>query len=159
MRTELGRSGLNEYVYKWDIRFLGLAGFIAAWSKDPTTKVGAVIASNDRRIMGTGYNGFPPPVIDDEAALHQRERKLALTVHAEMNAILNARNWDLRQAYGLYVSAPFVCAECAKHVVAAGIKRVVVVASPVPERWAESDRLARDIFAAGGTVFLRGELG
>lgn len=148
---------MREHIYKWDIRFLDLAKHIATWSKDPTTKVGAVIVNNDRRIMGTGYNGFPPPVIDDEAALHNRERKLALTVHAEMNAILNARNVDLRSAYGIYVSAPFVCAECAKHIVAAGLKRVVVDGAPVPERWAESDRLARDIFAAGGTVFLRAE--
>lgn len=146
---------MNNFIYKWDIRFLELAGFIASWSKDPSTKVGAVIAGNDRRIMAIGYNGFPSTVVDDEGILADRERKLALTVHAEMNAILNARNVDLRAAYGIYVSAPFVCAECAKHIVQAGIKRVLVAGPPVPQRWADSDRIAQETFALGGTVFLK----
>ncbi|MCG8123835.1 MAG: cell division protein DedD, partial [Candidatus Thiodiazotropha taylori] len=28
---------------KWDTRFLGLAAYISAWSKDPSSQVGAVI--------------------------------------------------------------------------------------------------------------------
>ena len=30
---------------KWDQRFMDLANFVAAWSKDPSTQVGAVIAN------------------------------------------------------------------------------------------------------------------
>ena len=43
---------------KWDNRFVAIAELVADWSKDPGTKVGAVLVQ-DRRIISTGYNGFP----------------------------------------------------------------------------------------------------
>ena len=42
---------------KWDYRFIKLAKEIASWSKDPSTKVGA-IAVNDKRIIATGITDF-----------------------------------------------------------------------------------------------------
>ena len=42
---------------KWDTRFLGLATHISAWSKDPSSQVGAVITDGNR-IISLGYNGF-----------------------------------------------------------------------------------------------------
>ncbi len=44
---------------KWDKRFLKLAREISTWSKDPSSKIGAVIVNDERRILATGYNGFP----------------------------------------------------------------------------------------------------
>ena len=41
---------------KWNVRFLDLARFIAAWSKDPSTKVGAVLVRPDRTIAAVGFN-------------------------------------------------------------------------------------------------------
>src|SRR3990172_2103187 len=73
----------------WDSRFLRLAEFVAQWSKDPNTKVGAVIVDGTHRIVSLGFNGFPRGVDDDER-LRNRELKLKLMVHAEMNAILFA---------------------------------------------------------------------
>jgi deoxycytidylate deaminase len=49
----------------WDARFMALAEHVAGWSKDPSTKVGAVIVSPDRRQLTTGYNGFPQGIADD----------------------------------------------------------------------------------------------
>lgn len=46
-------------IEKWDARFLDLAVFIGDWSKDPSTKVGAVLVRPDRTIAGLGFNGFP----------------------------------------------------------------------------------------------------
>ena len=43
---------------KWDDRFLDIAREISTWSKDPSRKIGA-IAVRDRKILATGYNGFP----------------------------------------------------------------------------------------------------
>ena len=44
---------------KWDDRFIELANFVASWSKDPSTQVGAVIAnSNTKRVVSMGFNGF-----------------------------------------------------------------------------------------------------
>ena len=52
----------------WDKRFLDLAEYISSWSKDTSSKVGAVIVHN-KRIVSTGYNGFPEGYDDDDALL------------------------------------------------------------------------------------------
>ena len=49
---------------KWDNRFLVLAKLIGSWSKDPSTKVGAVIVDQDNKIVSVGYNGFPKNISD-----------------------------------------------------------------------------------------------
>jgi dCMP deaminase len=51
---------------KWDIRFIELAKHVSTWSKDPSTKVGAIIATEDRRVLSMGYNGFPRGCPDRE---------------------------------------------------------------------------------------------
>ena len=43
---------------KWDKRWLDIAGLVSSWSKDPSTKI-AAIAVKDKRLIATGYNGFP----------------------------------------------------------------------------------------------------
>ena len=68
---------------KWDRRFIELALHVATWSKDPSSKVGAVIVDEHRRVVSVGFNGFPAGVSDEEVP---RERKLLRVVHAEMNA-------------------------------------------------------------------------
>ena len=57
---------------KWDTRFLKLAKEIATWSKVPSTQVGA-IGVKDRRILATGYNGFPKG-IEEKKDNHSRGR-------------------------------------------------------------------------------------
>jgi dCMP deaminase len=76
---------------KWDVRFLELANHIAQWSKDPSTKVGAVIVRPDRTICSVGYNGFPRGVDDNEERYMDRPTKYEFVVHAEANAIIHAR--------------------------------------------------------------------
>src|ERR1051326_2813900 len=66
--SPVGIAGnIEEYVErkeKWDRRFLELAKHVSSWSKDPSTKVGAVIVDANRRVVATGYNGFPRGVED-----------------------------------------------------------------------------------------------
>jgi len=38
---------------------MDLARLVASWSKDQSTQVGAVIVDQDKRIVSTGFNGFP----------------------------------------------------------------------------------------------------
>lgn len=111
---------------KWDLRLLNLARHIADWSKDPSTKVGAVIADADYRIMGHGYNGFPRGVKDTQERLNDRAQKYPLVVHAELNAILNSSTHQLRGTT-LYCWPLPVCPECAKAIAQMGIRRVVTV--------------------------------
>ena len=107
---------------KWDKRLLGLSQTISEWSQDPSTKVGAVIASEDNRILSVGYNGFPKGVDDDVERYKDRPLKLKLVCHAERNALDNA-HFDVSGAT-LY-STLFPCNECAKSVIQRGIVRVV----------------------------------
>jgi len=75
----------------WHLRFLDLAKHISNWSKDPSTKVGAVIFDSDKRIISVGYNGFPKNISDDPEKYLNREIKYQMVVHAEINAILFAQ--------------------------------------------------------------------
>src|SRR5580704_9582280 len=108
---------------EWHTRFLQFAQMVASWSKDPSTKVGACIVDSHRRILGTGYNGFPRGVEDTLARYADRPVKYAMVVHAEANAILNA----LGSVEGatLYCNIGMPCSDCAKLIIQAGIKRVV----------------------------------
>lgn len=131
----------------WDKRFIDVANMVATWSKDPGTKVGAVLVS-ERRIIATGYNGFPHGIEDLESRYNDRETKLALTVHAEVNAILNAaKNGAKTENTTLYVTFP-PCVSCTTAVIQAGVTRVVRPdLSTAPERWVDS-------FAKGGRLMI-----
>ena len=130
---------------KWDDRFFRIALEVATWSKDPGTKVGAVLVQ-DRRILATGYNGFPQNISDDLERYLNREVKLAYTVHAEVNAILNAaKNGSPTNGSSLYVTFP-PCVSCATSVVQAGVSRVICPCiSTAPDRWKKSFELGQSI--------------
>lgn len=111
-----------------DDRMMELARHVATWSKDPSTKVGAVVVGDDKRKIAIGYNGFPPGIADDDRLL-DREVKYALVQHGERNVLDNA-TFDLRGA--TMYSTMFPCAECAKSIVSKGIRRVVCPPDPQP---------------------------
>lgn len=133
---------------KWDKRFLDLAHHIGEWSKDPSTKVGAVIVRPNRTIASVGYNGFPRGVDDTYTT---REDKLMKTVHAEMNAILSAN--EPVKGYTLYVSPLFPCSNCAAVIIQAGIKHVVAYMPDSPDRWGDSFKAASMMFLEAGVMF------
>lgn len=137
----------------WDRRFLSLAEFIAGWSKDPSTKVGCVIADRHNRIVSVGYNGLPAGVADSADRLSNRELKYALVVHAEVNAILFAGSV---RGCTLYVWPLPPCSHCAAKILQAGISRVVSVAPDADQatRWAESNRLALELFKEVGVEYV-----
>ena len=122
---------------QWDEYFLNLVAGIGQKSKDPNTKVGAIIVDQNNRIISTGYNGFPAGM-DETPELWVRPVKYNFCVHAEINAILYAR-CSLEDAT-IYVSF-MPCKECAKTIAASGIKRVVCF-----ERDDKVDLVSLDIF-------------
>ena len=48
---------------KWKKRYLKLAKEISTWSKDPSTKVGAIIVGSKGQVISQGYNGFPRGIV------------------------------------------------------------------------------------------------
>lgn len=104
---------------------MGVALLAAKRSKDPNTQVGACIVDGNNIILSTGYNGFPYGCSDDDYSWEREgsDTKYHYVVHAELNAILNARGKDLHGAR-LYVDL-FPCNECAKAIIQSGIAEVV----------------------------------
>lgn len=121
---------------KWDLRFLDLAKLVASWSKDPSTKAGAVIVRPDRSVLSVGFNGFPKQMPDDPTWYANREEKYSRIVHCEINALIHSH--EPLVGYTLYTYPFLPCDRCCVQMIQAGIKRMV---APVPSadaltRWA-----------------------
>lgn len=138
---------------RWDKRFLELAEHTASWSRDPNKQVGAVITRPDKTVASMGFNGFPRGVNDDEARYNDRDLKLEMVVHAEMNAILHAR--EPLHGYTLYVWPYHPCARCTAAIIQAGIKHVITVPWKTTN-WKETITIARNMMDEAGikiTIF------
>lgn len=149
---------LLERQQKWDRRFLDMAALVSSWSKDPSTKCGAVIVRPDKSICSTGYNGFPKQLRDDPAILANREKKYQRVVHAELNALLFAREPVV--GYTMYTWPPGygpTCDRCAAHVIQAGIARVVHVrkGGDFPTRWREACEEGVAMYAEAGVELVQ----
>jgi len=139
---------------KWDVRFMEMCRLVARWSKDPSTKCGAVIVRPDNTVVSLGYNGFPQGIEDTDERLNNRELKYEMVVHAEMNAVLFTR--EPVAGCTLYVTPYPPCCRCAVHLIQAKIAKVVAPA-PEPdklERWGESFKLTRSLFAEAGVDYV-----
>lgn len=119
-----GLSPVGKSLMKWDRRFLQLADHISLWSKDPSTKCGAVLVRPDRSIASMGFNGFPIGCDDRPERYEDREVKNGNVAHAEMNALLFCRDPIPLTGYTLYTSAP-VCRNCSVYVRQSRVSRVV----------------------------------
>jgi dCMP deaminase len=141
----------------WVRRYTSLAKEIASWSKDPRTKVGAVVVGKEGQILSQGYNGFPRGINDSEDRLNDRETKLKYVVHAEMNCIYNASlsGMSLKDS-DLFVHGLPVCSECAKGVIQVGVKRVFMCyPGEIDDKWRDSFRTTQEMFFEAGIEFSR----
>ena len=132
----------------WGDRYINLAKEIYTWSKDPSTKVGAVVIGNNGEVLSQGYNGFPRSIKDTPQRLKDREKKYNLVVHAEMNAIYNASlNGVSLKGSTLYVYGLPICNECAKGVIQVGIDKVIATRpADYNKEWDESIKDAKALF-------------
>ena len=123
----------------WDRRFLKLAELVSTWSKDPSTKVGAVIVNNRRHVVSLGYNGFPQAMKDLPADYADREKKYSRIVHGEINALIFAKG-GIPSGSTLYTWPFLSCDRCAVQMIQAGIYDFVAP-QPTPEqfeRWGDA---------------------
>jgi dCMP deaminase len=134
---------------KWDIYFLMEAALISTRSKDPSTKVGAVIISPNRRIISKGYNGLPALLPDHDWCYDDRDLKYETIIHGEENAILFAKQ-DLT-GYYLYTWPFLPCSRCASKIIQVGIDRVVAPVNTV-DRWKKNIALSAESLRTAGVV-------
>lgn len=145
-RAEVDRVGKYQ-------RFLPIARAFAGMSKDPSTKVGAVILGPGFEVRSSGWNGATRFCRADEDERYQdRVEKLYWAAHAEANAIANAARTGTPLEGCALVVTHMPCMSCAKTIVQAGLSLVV---APKPEaqfaeRWAEDLSRSRRLFAECG---------
>ena len=122
---------LNECInnnISWDDYFMGVAILSSYRSKDPNTKVGACIVNpNTKRVISMGYNGMPNGCSDQDfpwtkTSDNESETKYPYVVHAELNAILNAKT-SVDGCYIYVTRSP--CSECMKAIIQSGIKKII----------------------------------
>jgi len=136
---------------KWDLRYYKDTLEKASWSKDPSTKVGAIIVKPNNTILSNGYNGFPRGTDDSDVKLNNREVKYLRTVHAELNAILNCETRPV--GCTIYVRPLPPCAQCSAAIIQSGITRVVCPPLPNPDtRWYASCKEGYDMFMEAGLI-------
>lgn len=123
---------------KWDSRFIALAEHVSTWSKDPSTKVGAVIVDPRKRIVSVGFNGFPQQMPDHDLFYENRDEKYSRIIHGEMNAYAFAE----RSVEGctLYTWPFMPCDRCFVFMGQVGITRFVAPAATTEQeaRWGKS---------------------
>lgn len=135
---------------RWDRDYLDLAEWWAEKkSKDPSTRIGAVIVRPSNSVASLGYNGFPKGVHDCGDQLRDRKQKYPRVVHAEANAILAAEG-SVR-GHTLYSTA-HPCCSCAGIIIQAGIARVVTrtPAEIGGASWRDELWIAEDMFRQAG---------
>ena len=109
----------------WTDYFLEMAHLVASKSKDPNTKVGCIVVSEDKVVMATGYNGLPRGV-EDKAERMERPAKYLWTSHAEENAVAQAARVGAKLKGGTAFVTHMPCSRCARTLIQAGIEYVVV---------------------------------
>jgi dCMP deaminase len=143
-------------VPSWDHYFLEICRTVSRRSKDPDTQLGAVIVGPAHEIRSTGYNSLPRGIRDDVPERLQRPTKYLWMEHAERNAIYNAaRHGTSMEGCTLYCGL-LPCMDCARAIVQAGIREVVVDAERVQmyssEQYNPHFERIRELFDEAGVV-------
>lgn len=137
---------------KWSGRLLKMAHDVASWSKDESTKVGAVITTYDGEPVSWGFNGMPMGIDDSISERHVRPYKYKWFCHAERNAMDLASKADLSDCVMFVTFSP--CTNCAQSIIQRGIKTLVVdedyTADKMPERWQEDMNVAVEMLEEAG---------
>jgi len=118
----------------WDEYFLSIADLVSKRSTCLRRNVGAVLV-RDKRILATGYNGAPSKVrhcsdtgcVREKLKIPSGERhELCRGLHAEQNAFLQAALHGTSLKESSLYSTTQPCMICAKMIINAGIKEIII---------------------------------
>lgn len=143
---------------------LRLALHHAGHSADPSTRVGSIIVGKDDMVWSSGFNHFPSKIAQTTERMNDRDTKIKLIVHAEMNAILRAARRGIPlDGTTLYLAATDdtglvwggpPCTRCAVEIIQAGITEIVSYPiKPIPSRWHEDLEFSRSVLAEAGIKY------
>lgn len=137
----------------WDEFFMRHVYLAATKSKDPRTKIGAVLVKNGI-VISEGYNGFPRGVLDLEDRYNDRELKYKFVVHGEANAVLNAVRHSVSPIGSICYTQEIPCHECTKLLLQVGVIEIVTHALwPFHGgQWEESVKLSQQMCQEAGVL-------
>lgn len=119
-------QGPRTNAISWDECFMKIARVMAERSKDPHTQAGATIVNQDHIIVGTGYNGLPRGLKNEDFPWDQKgdflDVKYTYLSHAEENAIFNS-NGPVKDCK-LYCTL-FPCHDDTKSIIQNGIVEII----------------------------------
>ena len=131
-------------------KLIPIADAISTLSKDPSTKIGAIIFDDIGAILSSGCNSFPCGVSHTDHRLDTRTIKYSYIVHAEANAIsFAARNGVRLLGSNLLVTQLWPCSSCCKLIIQSGIKRVYVpkdLNASTQLRWKDDAEISKTMF-------------
>ncbi len=120
---------------EWDEYFLRIASLVAERSTCLRRGVGAILVK-DKKILATGYNGAPSGIEHCETAgcirtqmnvPSGRRHELCRGLHAEQNALLQAALHGNSVKDAILYATIQPCIICAKMLINAGIKDIVIM--------------------------------
>lgn len=133
-------------------KYYQLATYQASlFSKDPNTKVGAILLAHDSfQILSTGFNGICRKLKETEERW-TRPMKYKWVAHAELNAIANAARSGVKIENSICVVTMFPCVECCKALIQSGIDTII---SGTPDlnnpRWGDDFKISLEMLHEAG---------
>lgn len=130
----MAKKQIKDSRPSWDEYFLSIAHLVSKRSTCLRRSVGAVLVK-DRRILATGYNGAPSKITHCSVTGCLREKlkvpsgerhELCRGLHAEQNAFLQAALYGTSLKDSILYATVQPCIICAKMIINAGIKEVVI---------------------------------
>ncbi len=133
----------------WDQYFMKIAEDVAVRSTCDRAAVGAVFVK-EKHIISTGYNGSPAGLehCDDIGHL-MVDGHCVRTVHAEVNAIIQAAVFGLATKDAICYVTHFPCLNCTKTLINARIKKLIY------KNAYRIDPIAQDFFKTAGVELVR----
>lgn len=128
---------------------MGKLAATQAMKSNDATKVGAIIYNEKSALVG-GHNHLSGGVSQETTEINEQNKSM-FTLHAEMDAIINAQlnKLDIRGAT-MIVVGKCPCTDCAKAIVASGIKKILCPIPDTSSRWREQNNIALKILMLGG---------
>ncbi|MCU0651522.1 MAG: cytidine/deoxycytidylate deaminase family protein [Candidatus Omnitrophica bacterium] len=128
------KKNLTHVRPTWDEYFLEVAGLVSKRATCLRRKVGAVLV-RDKKILATGYNGAPSGLkhcLDIECIREKlkipsgQRHELCRGLHAEQNVLLQAALHGTSTKESVLYVTNQPCSICAKMLINAGIREIVI---------------------------------
>jgi len=117
------------------------------FSKDPSTKVGAILlAPESLQVLSLGYNGMPRGISEKEPSRWERPIKYRYVEHAERNALYNACRHGTPIEGAIAIVTMFPCTDCTRALIQSGVKCIVTKKPDLDcDRWGADFTISKEM--------------